>query len=109
MLTVQLMRRADARSVVTVRETPVTSIDGVRDSLVAESLHILREAAGRQVRFRSLGCYPLTAAVKSTSWDLDALLMEMRLDRRSVRAGRLIDSADGNSMENKKAEGYFSW
>lgn len=107
MFTVQLMRRADVRSVVTVRETPATSIDGVLDSLVAESIHILRGAAGRQVRFRSLGCYPLTAAVESTAWDLDALVIEMRLDRRSERAGRLIDGADGNSMENKKVEGYF--
>ncbi|MGH3669451.1 MAG: sulfate adenylyltransferase subunit CysD, partial [Pseudonocardiaceae bacterium] len=59
------------------------------------------------VRFRTLGCYPLTAAMESTAQDLDALLMEMRLDRRSERAGRLIDGADGNSMENKKTEGYF--
>lgn len=61
----------------------------------------------RQVRFRTLGCYPLTAAVESTAQDLDALLIEMHTDRRSERAGRLIDGGDGNSMENKKTEGYF--
>lgn len=45
----------------------------------------------RDVRFRTLGCYPLTAAVESDAKDIDALLAEMLLDRRSERAGRLID------------------
>jgi sulfate adenylyltransferase subunit 2 len=61
----------------------------------------------RDVRFRTLGCYPLTAAVESTARDLDALLAEMLVDRRSERAGRLIDGEGGGSMESKKTEGYF--
>jgi sulfate adenylyltransferase subunit 2 len=61
----------------------------------------------RMVRFRSLGCYPLSAAVESTATDLDALLTEMRETRVSERAGRLIDRDEGSSMERKKREGYF--
>ncbi|WP_428488097.1 sulfate adenylyltransferase subunit CysD [Rhodopila sp.] len=61
----------------------------------------------RLVRFRSLGCYPLSAAVESGATDLDALLTEMRDTRVSERAGRLIDRDEGASMERKKREGYF--
>jgi sulfate adenylyltransferase subunit 2 len=61
----------------------------------------------RSVRFRTLGCYPLTAAVESTADTLDDLLAEMLVDRRSERAGRLIDGEGGGSMESKKTEGYF--
>ena len=61
----------------------------------------------RSVRFRTLGCYPLTADVESTADNLDDLLAEMLVDRRSERAGRLIDGEGGGSMESKKAEGYF--
>jgi sulfate adenylyltransferase subunit 2 len=61
----------------------------------------------RLVRFRTLGCYPLTAAVESKAENLDELIDEMRGDRRSERAGRLIDGEGGKSMESKKAEGYF--
>lgn len=61
----------------------------------------------RLVRFRTLGCYPLTAAVESEAADLDSLIAEMLVDRRSERAGRLIDGEGGGSMESKKAEGYF--
>ena len=61
----------------------------------------------RMVRFRSLGCYPLSAAVSSDSADMDALLAEMRTTRDSERAGRLIDQEQDSSMERKKREGYF--
>jgi sulfate adenylyltransferase subunit 2 len=61
----------------------------------------------RMVRFRSLGCYPLSAAVESDAADLGALLAEMRATRVSERAGRLIDRDEGSSMERKKREGYF--
>src|SRR5690349_10282435 len=61
----------------------------------------------RSVRFRTLGCYPLTAAVESTADTFDALLEEMLVDRRSERSGRLIDGEGGGSMESKKTEGYF--
>lgn len=61
----------------------------------------------RMVRFRSLGCYPLSAAVASNAADIDALLAEMRVTRDSERAGRLIDQDQDSSMERKKREGYF--
>jgi sulfate adenylyltransferase subunit 2 len=65
------------------------------------------QAVDRMVRFRSLGCYPLSAAVESEAADLDALLAEMRVSRDSERAGRLIDQEQDSSMERKKREGYF--
>ena len=61
----------------------------------------------RRVRFRTLGCYPLTGAVESDASDLDAVIAEMETSGQSERAGRLIDQADGDSMEKKKREGYF--
>jgi len=61
----------------------------------------------RRVRFRTLGCYPLTGAVESDAADIDAILAEMATSRWSERAGRLIDQADGAGMEAKKREGYF--
>ena len=61
----------------------------------------------RMVRFRSLGCYPLSAAVLSEAADMDALLAEMRATKVSERAGRLIDQEQDSSMERKKREGYF--
>ncbi len=61
----------------------------------------------RSVRFRTLGDYPLTAAVESTADTMDDLLAEMLIDRRSERSGRLIDGEGGGSMESKKTEGYF--
>jgi sulfate adenylyltransferase subunit 2 len=61
----------------------------------------------RIVRFRSLGCYPLSAAIASDAADIDALLGEMRTTRDSERAGRLIDQEQDSSMEHKKREGYF--
>ncbi len=63
--------------------------------------------AMRRVRFRSLGCYPLTAAVESDAADLAAIVAEMRATRFSERAGRLIDHDQDASMERKKREGYF--
>lgn len=59
------------------------------------------------VRFRSLGCYPLCAAIKSTAATLDEIIEEMLAARTSERAGRLIDSDESASMEKKKREGYF--
>ncbi len=61
----------------------------------------------RTVRFRSLGCYPLSAAVESDATDLPAIIAEMRDVRVSERAGRLIDHDADASMEMKKREGYF--
>jgi len=61
----------------------------------------------RLVRFRSLGCYPLSAAVESAATTLEAIVEEMRTTRLSERAGRLIDQDQDASMEAKKREGYF--
>jgi sulfate adenylyltransferase subunit 2 len=61
----------------------------------------------RWVRFRSLGCYPLSAAVESRAESLDDIITEMRVSRSSEREGRLIDSDESASMEKKKREGYF--
>ena len=61
----------------------------------------------RRVRFRTLGCYPLTGAVESEAGTLDEILAEMRGSRTSERQGRLIDSDEAGSMEKKKREGYF--
>jgi sulfate adenylyltransferase subunit 2 len=61
----------------------------------------------RRVRFRTLGCYPLTGAVESEAETLDAVLGEMRGSTTSERQGRLIDADEAGSMEKKKREGYF--
>ena len=61
----------------------------------------------RWVRFRSLGCYPLSAAVESKAATLDDIIDEMRATRTSERQGRLIDVDESASMEKKKREGYF--
>ncbi len=61
----------------------------------------------KAVRFRSLGDYPLSAAVESTAASLDDIIEEMITTRTSERAGRLIDSDEAASMEKKKREGYF--
>jgi sulfate adenylyltransferase subunit 2 len=66
-----------------------------------------KSPALRRVRFRTLGCYPLTGAVESDAADLDAIIAEMEAGTQSERAGRLIDHAEGDSMEKKKREGYF--
>ena len=59
------------------------------------------------VRFRTLGCYPLTGAVPSEAATLDDIIAEMRASTTSERQGRLIDSDEAGSMEKKKREGYF--
>jgi sulfate adenylyltransferase subunit 2 len=61
----------------------------------------------RTVRFRSLGCYPLSAAIESRAASLDDIIEEMLIARTSERSGRLIDSDEAASMEKKKREGYF--
>ena len=61
----------------------------------------------RSIRFRTLGCYPLTAAVESNATTLPEVILEMRSSHSSERSGRLIDSDQAASMEKKKKEGYF--
>lgn len=64
-------------------------------------------AETKMVRFRTLGCYPLSGAVESTATNLAEIIAEMRAARSSERQGRLIDSDAEASMERKKREGYF--
>ena len=61
----------------------------------------------KNVRFRTLGCYPLTGAVESTADTLQGIIQEMLLTRTSERQGRVIDHDQTASMEKKKQEGYF--
>ena len=61
----------------------------------------------RSIRFRTLGCYPLTAAVESNATTLPEVILEMRSSHSSERSGRLIDADQAASMEKKKKEGYF--
>jgi sulfate adenylyltransferase subunit 2 len=61
----------------------------------------------KSVRFRTLGCYPLTGAVESTAATLTDIIQEMLLTRTSERQGRMIDHDTAASMEKKKQEGYF--
>lgn len=63
--------------------------------------------AMKMVRFRTLGCYPLTGAVESTAGSLPEIIQEMLLTRTSERQGRVIDHDQAGSMEEKKRQGYF--
>jgi sulfate adenylyltransferase subunit 2 len=61
----------------------------------------------RRVRFRTLGCYPLTGAIESDAASVAEIVAELRAATHSERQGRLIDSDGQASMERKKREGYF--
>jgi sulfate adenylyltransferase subunit 2 len=88
---------------------PVVERDGMLLMVDDERLQ-LREGEKvetRSVRFRTLGCYPLTGAVESTAASLPEVIQEMLLTRTSERQGRAIDHDQAGSMEKKKQEGYF--
>jgi sulfate adenylyltransferase subunit 2 len=85
-----------------VREGALIMVDDARMRLEPGETPVTR-----MIRFRSLGCYPLSAAVESTATTLAEVVEEMRDTRQSERAGRLIDQDQGASMEQKKREGYF--
>ncbi len=70
-------------------------------------LHPGEVVQNRLVRFRTLGCYPLTGAIDSSADTLEEIVSEMLTARTSERQGRLIDSDESGSMEKKKREGYF--
>jgi sulfate adenylyltransferase subunit 2 len=63
--------------------------------------------AMKSVRFRTLGCYPLTGAIESTATTLEDIIQEMLRTTSSERQGRVIDRDQAASMEKKKQEGYF--
>ena len=90
-------------------ERPVVERDGMLIVVDDEryALRVDEQPRLRRVRFRTLGCYPLTGAVESTATDIDAIIAEMEDGRQSERAGRAIDRTEGASMEAKKREGYF--
>lgn len=90
------------------RERPVTEYRGALIVLDDERFATrFPPARLRKVRFRSLGCWPLSGAIPSTAEDLDALIAEQFSTRHSERQGRLIDHDEASSMERKKREGYF--
>jgi sulfate adenylyltransferase subunit 2 len=91
------------------KERPVVERDGALIMVDDDRfpLHEGEVVQMRSVRFRTLGCYPLTGAVESTADTLADLITEMESSTMSERAGRLIDGEGGGSMEAKKAEGYF--
>jgi sulfate adenylyltransferase subunit 2 len=70
-------------------------------------LHAGEAPAQKSVRFRTLGCYPLTGAIESEADPLSAIIQEMLLATTSERQGRVIDFDSTASMEKKKQEGYF--
>jgi sulfate adenylyltransferase subunit 2 len=91
------------------RPRPVVSRDGMWILVDDERLPL---APGEQpsimkVRFRTLGCYPLTAAVESNAESVAEIVAELAASRTSERSGRLIDHDQRGSMEQKKREGYF--
>jgi len=88
---------------------PVVEWEGtqimVDDDRVPEELR--KTAVEKSVRFRTLGCYPLTGAVESEADTLEDIIQEMLLTKSSERQGRVIDRDQSGSMEKKKQEGYF--
>ena len=88
---------------------PVVARDG---NLIVVDDHRFRLAPGerpelRRVRFRTLGCYPLSGAIESDAATVDEIIEEMQRSRHSERQGRVIDHDEEGSMELKKREGYF--
>jgi len=91
------------------RERPVVERDGTLIMVDDERmpLHDGEAPVLRKVRFRTLGCYPLTGAIESDADTLPAIIQEMLLAKTSERQGRVIDHDAAGSMEKKKVEGYF--
>jgi sulfate adenylyltransferase subunit 2 len=88
---------------------PVVERDGMLILVDDERIELRpgEKVQNLEVRFRTLGCYPLTAAVRSGAASLPEIIQEMLLTRTSERQGRLIDFDQAGSMERKKQEGYF--
>lgn len=91
------------------KKRPVVNRDGVKIMVDDNRLPLLdgEEPELETVRFRTLGCYPLTGAVESPADSLDQIIDEIKESKFSERQGRLIDSDQTGSMEKKKNEGYF--
>ena len=91
------------------RERPVVQRDGLLLMVDDARFRLLpgEEIQARKVRFRTLGCYPLTGAIESDAETLPEVILELLAARSSERQGRAIDSDAAASMEKKKQEGYF--
>ncbi len=91
------------------KERPVVQRDGTLIMVDDDRMPVEpgEEPAVEKVRFRTLGCYPLTGAVRSEADTLPKIIQEMLLTRTSERQGRVIDQDQAGSMEMKKREGYF--
>ena len=91
------------------RERPVVNMDGIDIMVDDDRMPIApgTKIENKMVRFRTLGCYPLTGAVESNATTLPDIIQEMLLTTSSERQGRLIDSDQAGSMEEKKRKGYF--
>jgi sulfate adenylyltransferase subunit 2 len=87
---------------VVVRPEMIMMVDDERCKLLPND-----EIQIRKIRFRTLGCYPLTGAVESNAETLEDILLEIIDTRHSERQGRKIDADSAGSMEKKKQEGYF--
>jgi sulfate adenylyltransferase subunit 2 len=90
-------------------ERPVVERDGTLIMVDDDRMRLEpgEEPMQKKVRFRTLGCYPLSGAVESEADTLPAIIQEMLLARTSERQGRVIDYDEAASMEKKKVEGYF--
>ena len=91
------------------KKRPVVSRDGALIMVDDDRMKLLpgEKIEHKMVRFRTLGCYPLTGGFESTATTLEDIIAEMRASRSSERQGRLIDHDGSSSMEQKKQEGYF--
>lgn len=91
------------------KERPVVERDGNLIMVDDERFRLLpgEEPEMKMIRFRTLGCYPLSGAIESTASTLPEVIQEMLLARQSERQGRVIDHDEASSMEKKKREGYF--
>ncbi|MCC5879132.1 MAG: sulfate adenylyltransferase subunit CysD [Idiomarina sp.] len=91
------------------KERPVVERDGTLIMVDDERMPLEQGETPqmKMVRFRTLGCYPLTGAIESTAATLPEIIQEMLLTKTSERQGRMIDKDSAGSMEKKKREGYF--
>ena len=91
------------------KKRPVVMRDGVKIMVDDDRLPLEKGEVPKMesVRFRTLGCYPLTGAVNSTASTLPEIIQEMLLTKTSERQGRVIDNDSAGSMEKKKIQGYF--
>ncbi|OUS67703.1 sulfate adenylyltransferase small subunit [Pseudoalteromonas sp. A601] len=99
----------DIPSLYFAKERPVVERDGTLIMVDDERMELEEneQIQNKMVRFRTLGCYPLTGAVDSVAQTLPEIIQEMLLCTTSERQGRVIDNDSSGSMEKKKMEGYF--